>query len=39
VSSSGLKHFTGKRGQLALKLDPRHWPTGIRFVTPRRGRA
>jgi hypothetical protein len=36
VGSSGLKHFTGRRGELALKLDPHRWPTGIRFVTPRR---
>jgi hypothetical protein len=35
VSTSGLKRFTGKRGRLALKLDTRHWPTRLRFVTPK----
>lgn len=35
VGSSGLKHFGGRRGQLVLRLDPRRWPTGLRFVTPR----
>lgn len=34
VASSGLKHFSGRRGTLAMTLDPRHWPTKIRFVTP-----
>ena len=35
VSSTGLKRFTGKRGRLVLKLDRRHWPTRIRFVSPK----
>jgi hypothetical protein len=35
VSSSGLKRFEAPRGKLVLKLDRRHWPTRIRFVTPR----
>jgi hypothetical protein len=38
VSSSGLKRFRGRRGQLALKLDRKHWPTSIRFVTPKKKR-
>jgi hypothetical protein len=33
VSSSGLKRFKGKRGKLSLKLDRKHWPTKLRFVT------
>jgi hypothetical protein len=32
VCSSGLKHFTGKRGKLSLKIDRKHWPTKLRFV-------
>jgi hypothetical protein len=35
VSSSGLKRFKAPRGKLVLKLDRRHWPTRIRFVSPR----
>jgi hypothetical protein len=35
VSSTGLKRFKAPRGKLALKLDRRHWPTRIRFVSPR----
>jgi hypothetical protein len=34
VSRSGLKKFTRKTGKLTLKLDRKHWPTRIRFVTP-----
>jgi hypothetical protein len=37
VSSSGVMHFTGPRGRLALKLDRRRWPTRIRFISPRPG--
>jgi hypothetical protein len=39
VGSSGLKRFRGKRGELTIQLDPRRWPTGLRFVTPRKGGA
>jgi hypothetical protein len=35
VTTSGLKHFKGPRGTLILRLDRRHWPTRIRFVTPK----
>jgi hypothetical protein len=35
VSRSGMKHFKGKRGTLVLHLNRRHWPTRIRFVTPK----
>jgi hypothetical protein len=32
VASSGVKRFTGRSGMLALRLDRRNWPTGLRFV-------
>jgi hypothetical protein len=35
VASSGLKRFTPPRGQLALRLDRKHWPTGLRYVFPK----
>jgi hypothetical protein len=35
VTSTGLKHFNRPRGQLALKLDRKHWPTRISLVTPK----
>jgi hypothetical protein len=34
VASSGVRRFTGRSGTLALRLDRRHWPTGLRFVGP-----
>jgi hypothetical protein len=39
VSSTGIKRFAGKQGELALKLDPRRWPTSIKFVNPTQRRA
>jgi hypothetical protein len=35
VSSSGLQRFTPGTGQLVLRLDSKHWPTGIKFVQPK----
>ena len=35
VSSTGLRHFRRKTGQLVLTLDPHHWPTRLRFILPR----
>jgi hypothetical protein len=35
VASSGVKRFTGRSGSLALILDRRNWPTGLRFVEPK----
>lgn len=35
VASSGLRHFTGAHGQLSLTLDRNHWPTKVRFITPK----
>jgi hypothetical protein len=38
VSSTGLKRFKPKSGQLVLRLDPKHWPTKIKFVIPQAGK-
>jgi hypothetical protein len=35
VASSGLRHFTGRHGQLALTLDRKRWPTRVRFIAPK----
>ena len=35
VARSGLHHFSGTHGRLALKLDRKHWPTKIRWVQPK----
>jgi hypothetical protein len=35
VSSSGLKTFRGRSGELVLRLDPHRWPTKLKFVTPK----
>ena len=37
VSSSGLRTFRAKTtGQLVLKLDPKRWPTSLKFVLPKK---
>jgi hypothetical protein len=33
VSFSGLRHFKQGTGRLALVVDPKRWPTGLRFVS------
>jgi hypothetical protein len=33
VASTGLKHFKGRSGQLALKLNRKHWPTRLSLET------
>ena len=33
VASSAMRRFGGPKGQLVLALDPKRWPTGVRFVT------
>jgi hypothetical protein len=38
VASTGLKHFKGHSGQLALTLDRSHWPTKLRLQTPKPGK-
>ena len=38
VASTGLKHFKGHSGQLALTLDRNHWPTKLRLQTPKPGK-
>jgi hypothetical protein len=38
VASTGLKHFRGHSGQLALTLDRNHWPTRLRLETPKTGK-
>jgi hypothetical protein len=35
VSSTGLKRFRPTHGELVLRLDPKHWPTKIKFVFPK----
>jgi hypothetical protein len=35
VASSGVKRFTGRSGELALKLTRSAWPTGLKWVTPK----
>jgi hypothetical protein len=35
VASTGLKRFRGHNGQLALRLDRKHWPTRLRLETPK----
>jgi hypothetical protein len=35
VAATGLKHFKGHSGQLALTLDRDHWPTKLRLQTPK----
>jgi hypothetical protein len=39
VSTTGLRRFTGKRGQLVLTLDRRHWPDHFRFILPKPNKA
>ncbi|MBV9607016.1 MAG: hypothetical protein JO027_18025 [Solirubrobacterales bacterium] len=36
VASSGVRRFSGHSGQLALKLNRSDWPSGLRWVTPKR---
>ena len=38
VASTGLKHFSGRSGQLALTLNRNHWPTRLRLQTPKPGK-
>jgi hypothetical protein len=33
VSSTPLRHFTGKSGQLVLAIDAKHYPTQVRFTS------
>lgn len=35
VSSTGLRTFTGKTGVFVLSVDPKHWPTKLKFILPR----
>jgi hypothetical protein len=35
VAFSGMQHFNGGTGRLALRLNRAHWPTGLKFVTPK----
>jgi hypothetical protein len=35
VSTTGLRHFKGKKGQLVLTLDRRRWPDHFRFILPK----
>lgn len=35
VSSSGLRTFTGTRGTLVVRLNPKAWPTGLKFILPK----
>jgi hypothetical protein len=35
VASSGLKRFNPPRGQLAMPLDRKRWPTGLRYIFPK----
>jgi hypothetical protein len=39
VASTGLMHFRGHSGQLALTLDRDHWPTRLRLQTPKNGKS
>ena len=36
VAFSGVKLFRGHSGTLALRLDPKRWPTRLRFVVPKK---
>lgn len=38
VASTGLKHFKGHTGVLALRLDRAHWPTKLALETPKVGK-
>lgn len=35
VSTTGLRHFRGTKGQLVLTLDRRRWPDHFRFILPK----
>jgi hypothetical protein len=35
VSKSAVKTFTGKAGTLVLRLNPRDWPTKLKFILPK----
>ena len=37
VASTGLKHFNPPRGELTLVLDRKHWPTSLRYISPKKG--
>lgn len=35
VATTGIRSFGRGRHELRLQLDPKRWPTGVRFVTPK----
>jgi hypothetical protein len=36
ISSSGIRTFSGRRGTLTVRLTRENWPTGLKFVLPKK---